>query len=277
MKALEWLPDHSSHYIPHRLQYLLRSSLLLGLFFLVCYGKCPRHQLHFKDPVSSHISLGTKRARFKRTEGWYGATFTWNNNGNNNFIHWFKQIRGTGTWKNCLGVTHLCIMHWEMQEVDCHSSKTSNTKNLCGYPSEARNHCHEFLLVISGPRNISLTQVKCKSKREFEGFPLGELSWISLPECDTGIDLLFQIRSQLCKCIFWLRYLTRFIPHLLFPSVMPVFIFMMEHSSYIDVSLIYLISVYNIVSMIFHFIRYALHFDFNVFAFVRHLPTEWEF
>lgn len=58
---------------------------------------------------------------------------------------------------------------------------------------------------------------------------------------------------------------------------MPVFIFMMEHSSYIDVSLIYLISVYSIVSMIFHFIRYALHFDFNVFAFVRHLPTEWEF
>lgn len=31
----------------------------------------------------------------------------------------------------------------------------SNTKNLCGYPSEARNHCPESLLVISGPRNIS--------------------------------------------------------------------------------------------------------------------------
>lgn len=37
-------------------------------FFLVCYGKCPRHQLHFKDPVSSHISLCTKRARFKEVK-----------------------------------------------------------------------------------------------------------------------------------------------------------------------------------------------------------------
>lgn len=39
MKALEWLPDHSSHYIPHRPQYSLQSSLLLvGFldFFFLC-------------------------------------------------------------------------------------------------------------------------------------------------------------------------------------------------------------------------------------------------
>lgn len=48
---------------------------------------------------------------------------------------------------------------------------------------------------------------------------------------------------------------------------------MTDYSS--NVSLIYLISVYNIVSMLSHLIRYALHF--NVFAFVMHLPSKWDF
>lgn len=52
---------------------------------------------------------------------------------------------------------------------------------------------------------------------------------------------------------------------------------MMEYNSHVDVSLIYLMSVYNIVSTIFHFICYALHFDFTVLAFLMHLPTKWEF
>lgn len=121
MKVLAWLPDHSSHHLPHHFQLSLQGSLLLG-FFLACYRKSPRQQLHFKDPEFSRNSLCSKKAMFgqswvKRSKWWSGATFTWNNNGSSNFIYQFKQIRGTGTGQNCQGVTHLCIMHWAIQKV----------------------------------------------------------------------------------------------------------------------------------------------------------------
>lgn len=93
-------------------------------FFLVCWGKCPRHQLHFKVPEFSHISLCSKIAVFgklwvKRRRGWAGLAFTCNNNRSSNFIYQFKQIRGTAAGQNCLGgVTPICIMHWVIQIMD---------------------------------------------------------------------------------------------------------------------------------------------------------------
>lgn len=87
------------------------------------------------------------------------------------------------------------------------------------------------------------------------------------------------IGFQLCKCLFWLKH-PQASDQPRHPSLNAFYYSCIhiydevEYSSCIDVSLIYLMSVYNIVSTIFHFICYALHFGF---AFLMHLPTEWEF